>query len=46
MHECTRAELGEHQHGNMAASQQDEVKADLSSVETSAVGRHQVVSKV
>lgn len=30
----------------MAAPQQDEAKADLSSVETSAVGRHQVVCKV
>ena len=46
MHQHTCAEPGEHRHGNTAAPWQDEAKADLSSVETSAVGRHQEVCKV
>lgn len=45
-HADSMAELGEHWHRNTAAPQQDEAKADLSSVETSVAGRHQVVCEV
>lgn len=46
VHDCTRAGLGEHWRRNTAAPQQDQAKVDLSSVEASAVGGHEMVCKV